>query len=259
MIKLKLSKIHFPTALGLFILLMAVGIGLWLAKNQVNTSSSVGGGLEPKQVRITNVTDTSLSVSWLTNDVESGKVKYGESVKNIKETGLDDRDQLSGEEGKFEVHHVTLKNLKPQTKYYFKIESGGKQFDNQGKPFEISTGSALGNPPAADPVYGVILDQSGTGAEGVVVYINLANAAPMSALVKTNGNWALSLSTARNADLAGFLTYDTQATIVNILVQGGKLGTAPAITTTANDSPVPDIMLGQSYDFRNTADNNNED
>jgi len=28
------------------------------------------------------------------------------------------------------------------------------------------------------------------------------------------------------------------------------LGTAPAITTTSNDSPVPDITLGQSHDFR---------
>jgi hypothetical protein len=41
-----------------------------------------------------------------------------------------------------------------------------------------------------------------------------------------------------------------QATIVNLLVQAGKMGTSSAITTTTNDNPVPDIILGQAHDFR---------
>ena len=244
------KKFHFPTALGLFILLAAIGTGVFLVKTRTSTEPRAAAGQAPKQVRVTNVTENGFSVSWTTEQPTTGLVKYGTDTNSIKQTSLDDRDQLSGDSGAFEIHHVSLKNLTPQTEYYFKLESGGKQFDNNGKPFEQSTGATLGTPPAADPVYGTILTPSGTGAEGSVVYVNVANAAPLSALVKTNGNWALSLSTARSADLGSYLSYDTQATIVNLLVQGGKQGTSPVITTTSNDSPVPDITLGQSHDFR---------
>jgi len=251
MFKLKFTKIHFPTALGLFILLAGVGVAIFLIKTRTSpTRIGADESLVPNQVRITNVTDTGFSVSFVTAKATTGLVKYGTEENSLKQTALDDRDQLSGEAGAFEVHHVTVKNLKSSSKYYFKIESGGKQFDNQGRAFEVTTGATLGDPPAADPVYGTILSPTGTPVEGVVVYLNVPNGAPLSALARTNGNWALSLSTARSADLGSYLTYDTQAMIVNILVQGGKQGTAPAITTTANDSPVPDITLGQSHDFR---------
>ncbi len=253
MINLKLTKIHFPTALGLLILLVAIGVGLYWVKNKTAPDTKSGQAIAPKQVRLTNVTDTGFSVSWTTDQATTAKIKLGTDTGSLKDQLLDDRDQLSGETGSFEVHHLSAKNLTPNTKYYFKIESGGKSFDNQGKPFEITTGPTLGSPPPADPVYGAVLTPAKTPAESVVVYVNLANAAPLSALVKSGGNWALSLSTARTSDLKSYLSYDAQATIVNILVQAGKQGTAPAITTTANDNPVPDIILGQSHDFRQPA------
>lgn len=250
MINLKLTKIHFPTALGLLILLVAIGVGIYWAKSKTAAPAGTGLALSPKQVRLTNVTDTGFTVSWTTDQAATGKIKLGMETNSLKDQVLDDRDQLSGETGSFEVHHLTAKNQKANTKYYFKIESGGKSFDNQGKPFEITTGPTLSNPPPADPVYGTVLTAARTPAEGVIVYVNLSNAAPLSALVKTGGNWALSLSTARTTDLKSYLAYDAQVTIVNILAQGAKQGSAPAITITSNDNPVPDITLGQSHDFR---------
>ncbi|MFH0942771.1 MAG: Ig-like domain-containing protein [Candidatus Beckwithbacteria bacterium] len=248
--KNKVNKIHFPTALGLLLLFLFIGAGIFWFKTRSGVQPKTETASTPEQVRITNVSDTGFSVSWITGKTSTGSIKLGMQPTDLKQTVLDDRDQLSGGAVSTEVHHVTAKNLTPQTKYYFKIESNNKQYDNKGKPFEITTGATLGNPPAADPIYGTILSQAGTPAEAVVVYINVANGAPLSALVKNQGSWALSLATARTIDLGGYLTYDTQATIVNLLVQGGQQGTASAITTTANDSPVPDITLGKSADFR---------
>lgn len=253
--KLNFSKIHFPTAIGLFILLIAIGVGVFLVKTRTIVSPGAEESASPKQVHITNVTDSGFTVSWLTDKPTTGSIKYGVESGSFKQQGLDDRDQLSGESEKFMVHHITMKNLKSQTDYYFKLESDKKQFDNNNKPFQVKTGPSLGSPPIADPIYGSILGSSGSTVEGVVVYVNVANAAPLSALVKANGNWALSLATARTTDLSSYLNYDTQATLVNLLIQGGTLGTASAVTTTLNDSPVPDISLGQSYDFRTTAVN----
>ena len=249
----RVKQFHFPTALGLFLILLIIGGAIYWAKTRSGVKPSSDLASSPEQVRITNVSDTGFSVSWITEKTDTGSIKLGMLVTELKQSVLDDRDQLSGGAAMAEVHHVTTKNLTPQTKYYFKIDSGGKQYDNKGKPFEVTTGATLGSPPAADPIYGTILSPSGTAAESVVVYINVANGAPLSALVKNQGSWALSLATARTADLASYLTYDTQATIVNLLVQGGKQGTASAITTTANDNPVPDITLGKSADFRAAA------
>lgn len=255
---LKLNRIHFPTALGLLMLVVAVILGVYFAKTKTEITPANEEALIPKQVRITNVSDTGFSASWITDKAVTGEVKYGDKVNDLKQSALDDRDQLSGEAGHFEVHHVTVKNLSANAKYYFKIESGKKQFDNNDKPFEVTTGPILASPPAADPIYGVVLTASGTAAEGAVVYINVANAAPLSAIARTDGNWALSLATARTTNLGSFLNYDTQATLVNILVQDGKSGTSSAITTTNNDSPVPDIILGKSHDFRTIAANTNK-
>ena len=247
--KARLSKIHFPTALGLLILLVALGIGIVLVRNKTSLIPQASESAEPKQVYIANVTDTSFSVSWLTDQRVGGSIKSGTETGSLKQTALDDRDQLSGETGNYEVHHVTVKNLTPSTEYFFEIVSGRDKYDNNGKSFEVTSGSTLGTPPAADTAYGTVLMPSGTPAEGVVVYVTVSGAAPLSALTKANGSWALSLSTARTTDLAAYLTYDTQATVVNLMVQGGSLGTATAVTNTINDSPVPDISLGQTYDF----------
>ena len=137
MIKLTLNKFHFPTALGLLILLVAVGVGIYWAKNKTDgsASGSAAAALSPKQVRLTNVTATGFSVSWTSDQAASGKIKLGTDANTLKDQALDERDQLSGDNGSFEVHHVSAKNLKPNTKYYFKIDSGGKTYDNQGKPF----------------------------------------------------------------------------------------------------------------------------
>ena len=250
---MKVNKIHFPTALGLLILLVAIFLGVFFAKTRTINTNQAKVTATPSQVRITNVNDNSFNVSWLTDQQTEGVIKYGTKETNLTQSALDERNQLSGEKGQFEVHYVTIKNLAAATKYYFKIESGGKQFDNNGQPFEVTTGPVLSNAPGADPIYGTVLSQSGTPVEGAVVYVNLGGAAPLSAISKTGGTWALSLATARTTDLGSFVKYDTQATVVNLLVQAGTAGTASAITTTTNDSPVPDISLGESKDFRAAA------
>jgi len=108
--KTKLSKIHFPTALGLFILLAAIGVGVYLVRTRTSSKAGAEASLTPKQVRITNVTDTGFSVSWVTDKATTGVVKHGTETNSLKQQVLDDRDKLSGDAGDFEVHHVTAKN-----------------------------------------------------------------------------------------------------------------------------------------------------
>lgn len=242
---------RIPTILGLILLIVGIIAGVFLIKNSSNWFFKAGPGETPKQVKITNITDTGFSVSWVTDAQTSGLVKYGVSGSDLSFSGADDRDQLSGKTGSFLIHHVTLKNLKAATVYYFKIISGESAFDNNGQSYQVTTGSAISLPPPPNDIaYGTIVDQNGSPAEGMVVYLVLANANTLSTLTKSSGSWVIPLSIARSSDLSSYASYDRDASIEEIFVQGGSSGTATAVSTTKYDSPLSNIALGQSYDFR---------
>jgi hypothetical protein len=144
---------------------------------------------------------------------------------------------------------VNIKSLKPKTTYYFSIGSGSVTYDDAGKPYQIATGASLGAAPAADTINGKVLLASGQPAPGVIVYVDLEGAAPLSTITRASGVWTLTLSQARTVDLAKYLTYDRNTAKLAITVTGADLGSATATATTNNDSPVPDITLGQTQNF----------
>jgi len=244
---------RLPTILGLLLVLGAIAGGVVMIKNGPDFFLKASPTLTPSQIKVTNITDNSFTVSWLTEDKTSGFVKYG-TEQNLSFTGADDRDQLSGKTDTFNTHHITLKNLKPTTAYFFKIGSGGKIFDSNGQPYQITTAKTAKTSPANDVAYGTVVNQSGQAVEGAIVYLSLANASPASTLTKASGSWVIPLNLIRSADLADWASYDKEASIEEIFIQAGALGTATVVATTKNDSPMPKITLGQNFDFRKIAE-----
>jgi len=241
---------QLPTALGLFILLAGLAAGILLIRQ--NTSQFLRANPEstPKQVKITNITDRGFTVSWITDKPTNGFVKYN-SNKELTLVARDDRDEISNQTGEFATHHVTLKGLKPNTTYFFKIVSGKKNFDNNGQNYSVKTGSAIqAPPPENDVAYGTITKADGSPAQGVIVYLSLSNAIPQSTLTKASGSWVIPLNLARATSLTTYAPYDRTASIEEIFVQGGSEGTATAVAVTKDDSPMPTITLGQTFDFR---------
>lgn len=244
-----MKEYRIPTILGLLVLLVGLVVGIFLVQSGQVFFLRASPEITPDEVKITNVSDTYFTVSWITQKETSGFIKFGES-STLEQTTTDDRDQVSGQTGSFNTHHITVKNLKPQTRYYFKLGSGGRIFDDHGKPYEIKTASSSPVPPLSDLASGKVFLPEKIPAEGAIVYLSLSNTTPQSTLVGANGSWLIALSTAYALDLAGLASYDPSAQTEEIYVQGGKNGKANAITTTANDNPVSDIILGKSYDFR---------
>lgn len=239
-----------PTILGLLTLIMGLVIGVFLVQGGQVFFLRAAPEISPSQVKITNLTSNSFSVSWLTEKETNGFVKFGET-SSLEQTALDDRDQMTGKNESFVTHHVTVKNLKPKTHYLFKISSGGRFFDKEGQLYEVTTAPVLTiAPPASDIASGIILNPDGSPAAEVIVYLTLANTTPQSTLVRSGGNWFIPLNTALSADLSSFAQYDKEAQIEEIFVQGSQGQTATVLTTTGNDNPVPEITLGKAYDFR---------
>lgn len=239
-----------PTLLALILLAVTVFLGVFLIKRSQTFSLKANPQNTPREVKITNVSDTSFTVSWTTAASISGFLGFGET-NQLGQSAEDDRDKGTGTKETYFSHYVTVQNLKASTKYYFKIYAGSLAFDNNGKPYEITTGPTINLPlPAADTAFGVILEAGGNPAKGAIVYLGLANTTPLSSLVKNDGSWVIPLSMARNLSLTNYSSYDKEIQVEEIFVQGANLGTATAICTTKNDNPVPSLTLGQTYDFR---------
>jgi hypothetical protein len=236
---------QIPTLLGLGVLVAALVGGIALI--------GTGGGVfaprataqtTPKNLKMTNIKDTSFTVSFITDDSTSAFVKYGKTPTDLKTQASDDRDQLSGTVGQYNTHYITLRDLDPDTQYYFTVGTATvPKFDSNGQPFSLKTAKRGGNPTSAKTAYGTINTSSGSPADGAIVYMNIDGVTELSALVKGSGSWAIPLSNARKTDLSGYAAIQP-TDVVNIFVQGTRMSdTATQVTTIAETQPVPTLTL----------------
>ncbi|MBM4431327.1 MAG: hypothetical protein FJ026_13440, partial [Chloroflexi bacterium] len=190
------------------------------------------------EVRVTNVRDTSLTVSWITDIPSDGHVNYGTDPANLDQTAYDDR----GAETFDDTHYVTLEGLLPNTTYYFDVVSGPTTDDNGGAHYTVATGPTLPLP-TVDTIYGQVFKEDGTTpAEGTIVYITLLDhdgsgspeeAAPLSALVDSSGYWYANLGNARTSNLSAYFTYSASGDKVKLEAQGAADGTGCLLVDTA--------------------------
>jgi len=244
-----------PTFLALAIVGLGVLTGVLLINQAQTFSPKATGQTQPEQVRITNINDNSFVVSWITQSATKGFVIFGENSQ-LEKTAFDGRDNSVATQQSL-THYVLVKNLKPATRYLFKINSGGTNYNDGDKPYEITTAPTINSPlPENDTAYGMILNQEGNPAKGAIVYLSLANTTAQSSLVQEDGSWMIPLSMARSISLTSYSNYDKQLQIEENFVQDGSLGTISAINTTKNDSPAPTMTLGKTYDFTQVTNQN---
>ncbi len=241
-------KKRIPTLVGLLLLVGALvagtvffqdGLGVFAPRATPETT--------PKKVRVTNVSDTSFTVSFLTDESTSAFVKHGTDPKKLEKTQADDRDQLSGTIKDYKTHHLTVAGLQPNSVYYYVIGTGnGATFDNEGNPFTVTTARRVGTPAAAKTIYGSVTTESGAPASGAIVYVAIEGTGEISSLVTSSGSWAVPLSNARTADKAGYAEI-TDTTLMQIFVQGPETSrTAQGAVLVKDAQPVPTIAYGQT-------------
>jgi hypothetical protein len=244
--KKKVLDKRIPTMIGLSFLVIALVVGtLLLGKGGGVFAPRAAPETTPTKIRITNVTDNSFTVSFVTSEKTAGFVKYGTEANAIKTQSGDDRDQLSGTVGSYTNHHVSIRGLSEDTNYYFLLGTGaGSTFDNNGAPFSAKTARRAGSPSAAKTVYGSVTNPNGAPADGAIVYISLPGAGDLSSLVKSSGSWAIPLSNARTPDGTGYAQIgETQE--LSIVAQGTEPNQlASTVVSVAQAQPVPSISLG---------------
>ena len=235
-----------PTLLGIASIIAGIAITTLLVQTGSALIIKAGPSETPKNIRITNVSDASITISYTTDALVIGSLNFGKD-KNFGLIGLDDRDQ-QGALAPHLVHHITLKSLSPQTSYFFEISSGQNTFLNNGIPFEAKTGHLLDDMPSSEyPITGNAVLPDGTKPKEGIVYVTAENAQTLSALLKENGNFILPLSSLRTANFSSYFPFSKNTTL-NILAENGSLSSHLFFSPKETNS-VPTITLSSDYDF----------
>lgn len=248
MLNRSLLKKRIPTLLGLFVLVAGLVVGSILFSQGTGVfSPRATPETTPKLVKITNVTDRSFSVSFLTEESTTAFIKYGTEPDRLNLQAGDDRDQLYGTVKDYSVHHISASSLEQKTKYYFVIgTNNGALYDDNGEPFEVITSVRGGTPPEAKTIFGSVTTPQGGPAAGSIVYAKLDEAGELSQLVQESGSWAIALSNARKQDGSGYANISTNSTLV-LLAQGNSQSQVATVKTTVGEFETgSNLVLGQS-------------
>jgi hypothetical protein len=235
------------TIVTFFILLI---VGSLVAYQYGLFSLQVDPTIAPQNVKTTNISSNQFTVSWITEIETQGLVQYG-IAGNLGSVQIDDRDQPSGQPLTYRTHHVTITGLQPGTAYEFKLltgEDGDINVDDGGTPFVARTAPQLSEQTQSDLINGTVQLESGEAAVGAIVYVKIQGVSPLSTQVKKDGSWLISLASAYSEDLTNYASYDPELEAIDLLIQGED-SVSKAITLTANKTPVPPIVMGQTYDF----------
>lgn len=237
-----------PTIIALLLLATIVGGIIFVAEQYTRTSSIAGDSAAPTSVEITNINDSTFSVSWITSQAATGIITAKPQQGGKELSGFDDRD-TEDKPGKYTTHHVTIRNAAPDTTYLVKILSEGKTLQSTEKPREVKTFPAIvARPTKLEPAYGTIATPEGAQAFGALVYITPEGGQKLSTLTNPSGSWLIPLNLSRTSDGSSYLPATDRLTEEISARMGNLVGTA--ITDTLNDAPVPEITIGKSYDFR---------
>lgn len=238
------KEYKLPTIIGLAVLVVGVVAGVFLVQSGQVFRLRASPEETPQQVRITNIRDTSFTVSWVTEQETIGFLSYGRSA-SLGQTANDDQNPNTPSL----VHHVTVSALSSNTTYFFKVGSGKNLFDNDGKPYQVTTAPQATVTPGTDIIFGTVQTPSGAPARGAIVYVTISGVSPLSTLTDSSGKWTIPLSQARSASLASFASYQPTDRAQIFVQKGDQFASATIRVGAAR--PVPPITLGETHDFTN--------
>lgn len=244
-----IKKYKIPTLIGVIVLLVGTVAGVFfLQKNQIFRIGA-SATTTPKDVRTANLSDTNATISWITGDATSAFISWGETKQSMNEIENESDINL-----KTFTHSITLTGLKPATTYFYKINSNGNNFDNNGVPWQLTTGDQITVNQNIIPVSGSVITASGQPVKRALVYVNIEGYL-LSTLTSDAGNFVLQLGGARSSDLKQIAQIDKSKTLLVISVQTENSETSSAQIFPRSANPTPPLIIGQVQDYRSLPPN----
>lgn len=246
-----MQKIKIPTLIAVIVLTLGLALGAVLIQSQKIFRLGADETIAPQNVRITNLSSTSFSVSWTTQKEIESFIVWGNSQnsqENIESDEISTRGYL---------HHTSVSGLTNGSTYYFKINSGGVEYDNNGIPWVVKIPQSIA-PLNIKPITGTVLTSTGTPATKVLVYLNIGGASPLSTTTSENGSFVFPLNNLLTSNLDSVFVINETSDIIELTVQAGPLGISSAQIFASSGRPTPPLLLGQNHDFKNLPPSSNE-
>lgn len=222
-----MTNTKIPTLLVLLFLVCTVITSLFALHESRVFKSGAASSYNPIDLKITNIKDTSFTVSWVTDVPTIGIVQYKNAQGDASQS---DASLITT------THFVTLQNLSPNTVYSFAINSSGQIFDNQGSDWITQTLTTQ-MPQVGEIISGKVLYQNNLPAKNSLVYASAPTGQIFSTQVTQSGNWIISLP-------------PIEATaIIQILIESGSSLTSTAKANLTSANPLPTMILGKNYNF----------
>lgn len=240
-----MKNTKIPTIIGLLLVVFGVASGVFLVAQRQNIKVKSSPEVSPQNVRITNVTSGSFSVSWTTGANASGFISWGETASMGNIANETDQEKST-------VHSINVIGLKADTTYFFKINSEGSLFDNNGVSWQVKTAKDLGEVPIGNILQGTVRTATGQPPQKAILYINIPGATSQSTQTSTDGAWALNIANAVSTNLTSYAELK-QDDVLEVFVQGGSQGISSAKILLSSAKSTPPMVLGQTHDFRSEA------
>ena len=236
------KNIKLPTILGIIILSLGLVAGVFLINSRQIFKLGAQSEASPQSVRVSNITDTSVTVTWTTNIETSGFVKWGENISKLN--------QISSEEAEDKnfIHSMDLIDIKPDSDIFFVIGSNNETYDNNSLAWQAKTNTQPTTQGNSLIATGTILQADAKTPANALVYLSI-NGIILSNITSYEGSWIIPIT--------NYIASIPESSVIEITVSGGPLGTSQAVIYPKAVKSVPTIVLGKTYDFRTLEANNN--
>jgi len=185
-------------------LVLIVGIigGVYLVQNRVNLFPKAAEQPFQEKIVISNLAPTSLSISYFTKESSYDFIQYGEDTSVA--TPVYEARTKDGLNPKLYTHYFRIKDLKPNTKYYFKINSNGRLLP-AGEYLTFKTPSGIRGRASIENFSGTVKKENGQDVAEGLVFLSTDDGQLLSTPVNEDGSWTISYVGMRTADMSKYL------------------------------------------------------
>ncbi len=227
-----------PAIAGFLFIIFIVLMFLKIFSNRAQPSKAVKEKV--RRIGITNLSSSSVSIFWQTEQKEIGWLVYGTSPTKMNKIVFDERD-TSSKRKPYLNHYVNIRGLEEKTQYFFAIVSNNKlikNFDN--KPFSFNTYSKLQISKKLGYAYGKVVQPNNRPLEEALVILSVDDKVFFSTLTKSTGEWLIPFD---YKDIK-----PTQKIKIEVISEDNQIST---VTSPVNKiSPLPKtVVIGKNYDF----------